>query len=418
MDIIGKTMVNQSVTCKNEYNYKMIDLMKYVAAIMVICIHCNQLFPQAFLNFFIKNIICRIAVPFFFISSAYFIRKGSAKNPDYVKDYLKKLTKSYCLWSLIFIPIGLDWIHQNLSLAGYLLPLALIYGLIHIGTYYHLWYIPAMILAVYLVDKLLKRYSYKKLFMVATALFIFGSIESYYGLLPNGWFKDFFDLLILVIFTTRSGILFGTIFVLIGFYIYDKQDALITSLKHIPSLTVISTILLICEGCFLYHVDGLDMNFLLMLVPFSFFFFLWILTYPMTPKFDTRRLRNLSKYYYFVHPVCVIIIEEISHGLGIELLSSGLLSLLLIILLTHLLCVMILEIKWPLKNSFLFIAGLGGLICTMILAGIFFYFKPSELIVKFELVPCLWFYTAFVIYYLLVKQGNRIKASQLKTLPE
>ena len=107
---------------KQEWNYQLIDVMKYLAAIMVICVHCNQLFPQDYLNFFIKNILCRIAVPFFFISSAYFVRKGSKTNENYVKTYLKNLIISYCFWSIIFIPIGLDWIHQNLDLSGYLLP--------------------------------------------------------------------------------------------------------------------------------------------------------------------------------------------------------------------------------------------------------------------------------------------------------
>ena len=65
-------------------NYKMLDLAKYVAAIMVICIHCSVLFKQPYLNFFIKQIVCRIAVPFFFISGAYFIRKGSDGKPRYV----------------------------------------------------------------------------------------------------------------------------------------------------------------------------------------------------------------------------------------------------------------------------------------------------------------------------------------------
>lgn len=47
-------------------SYPALDRMKYAGAIMVIMIHCDTLIPQAETNFFIKNIICRIAVPFFF----------------------------------------------------------------------------------------------------------------------------------------------------------------------------------------------------------------------------------------------------------------------------------------------------------------------------------------------------------------
>lgn len=397
----------QLIQSKN-LNYKMIDIVKYLSAIMVICIHCHQLFPIEYYDFFVKNIICRIAVPFFFISSAYFVRKGSQKNISYVNVYLKRLIKSYLLWSIVFIPIGLDWIHQNLSIVGYLLPVALIYGLIHIGTYYHLWYIPAMILAVFMVDKLLKKYSYKALFIIAIGFFMFGSIESYYGILQNGWFKDFFDVFIKVIFTTRSGILYGMIFTLIGFYIYDYQDTFISLLKYIPILTISSAILLIIEGNFLYTIERLDMNFLLMLIPFSFFFFIWILYFPYTPQYDTKRIRNLSKYYYFIHPVSIVIIEEICLGLGINWLSSGIISLLLVILLTHILSSMVMKINWPLRKSFLFIAPFIGMFITMVIAGIFYLVKPSEIIIKFELVPCIWFYTSFVVYYMLTKHNNKL----------
>ncbi|MFQ9922966.1 MAG: acyltransferase [Beduini sp.] len=400
----------QTETAMN--NYKMLDLMKYVAAIMVICIHCNVLFNQPYLNFFIKQIMCRIAVPFFFISSAYFIRKGSDGKPRYVSDYLKRLMKSYWAWSLVFIPIGLDWIHQNLSISSYLLPFALIYGLIHIGTYYHLWYIPALIFSVFFVNKLLKHFSYKYLFILSTVLFMFGSLETYYGLLQNGTFKDFFDLLIQIIFTTRSGLFFGMMFTLMGFYIYDRQEKLKLLLRYVPVLTLISAVLLVIEGTFLYSIERLDMNFLLMLVPFSFFFFIWLLSIPYAPKCDTKKFRRLSKYYYFIHPVCIILVEEIGHAYQIDFLSSGMISLLLVILLTHILSCMILEIKRPQKRSTLLYAALLGMAATFIIATIFFLFKPLDTVIKFEFVPCLWFYCSFVMYVLLWRQGNKNKDQQ------
>lgn len=283
-------MDNLTSLNKQLNNYKMVDVIKYIAAIMVICIHCSQIFPQEYVDYFIKNIVCRIAVPFFFISSAYFIRKGSYDKENYVKGYLKTLTKSYLLWSLVFIPIGLDWIYQNLNIAGNLLPIAFILGLIHVGTYYHLWYIPAMIFSVFIVDKLLKRISYKTLFCISILLYLFGSLETYYGFISLGMFKDFFDTLITVIFTTRSGLFYGMIFVVIGFYIFDNQDKLKSMLRHIPTLTIISGVLLIAEGIFLYSVQKLDMNFLIMLVPFSFFF-VWILSLKYIPQYDTKKIR-------------------------------------------------------------------------------------------------------------------------------
>lgn len=404
MNISKQSFINEETTTSIIYNYKILDIVKYIAAIMVICIHTSQLVPIEYYNFFIKNIICRVAVPFFFVCSAYFVRKGSTANSNYVKIYLKNLMKSYGFWSIVFIPIGLDWIHQNLSLPGYLLPLALIYGLLHIGTYYHLWYLPATILAIFLVDKLLKRFSYKALFIIAILLFMFGSVESYYGLLQNGWFKDAFDICIMVISTTRSGILYGTIFTLIGFYIHDHQNTLISYMKYTPTLTIVFFALLVLEGNFLYRIDRLDMNFLLMLMPFIFFFFIWMLRFPYIPKFDTKKIRNLSKYYYFTHPVSIVIVEEIIRGLGFKMSSLGLISLLLVILLTHILSTFLIRIQRPLKKPLVVFALFIGIFITILIASIFFTFKSDEIIVKFELVPCLWFYSSFMAYCILMKQ--------------
>lgn len=394
-------------------NYKMLDIIKYALSFMVIYVHCNPVFPQEFLDYFTKNIVCRIAVPFFFMASAYFVRKGSANNPQYVKKYLKGTIKSYLLWSLAFAPIGLDWIRQNLELAGSLLPLALLYGLIHIGTYYHLWYIPAMLFSVFFVDKLLRRISYKLLFILSIVLFAFGSIETYYGLLPTGGFKDFFDTLISVIFTTRSGLFYGMIFVLMGFFIYDYREKLKAIIKYVPILTILSAALLVVEGTLLYRIPRLDMNFLLGLIPFDFFFFLWVLSFPYRPKRDTKRVRELSKYYYFVHLACFVVVEQIGLAYGIDFLTSGIVSFVLIVLLTHLLSACIVKMKKLISYRKIICAIVWGMLITFVLAGVILPFKTTALATKFELVPCIWFVASFIMCYFLSK-NSRAKYSYRK----
>lgn len=389
-------------------NYKMVDIIKFVAAILVICIHCSRIFPLDELDYFLKQIVCRVAVPFFFISSAYFVRKGCDSRPGYLKKYLVSLSKSYLAWSVIFVPIGLDWLQQNLTLSRELLPLALLFGLIHVGTYYHLWYIPAMIFSIFVLDKLLKRFSYKILFPVAGALFLFGSLETYYGLIPNGGFKQFFDTIIQVLFTTRSGLFFGLIFVLIGFFIYDYRETLKSMQKYLPAMTVLSALLLFAEGFLLYSVPRLDMNFLIMLIPFSFFFFLWVLSFPHTPSFDTAKIRELSKYYYFVHPICIVIVEELLKAFHVSFPGSGVISFLLILLLTHLLCLTIIAIKrQSLRLPFIPFAVLGGIIDTFLSAGLVYQLKAPDTQMKFELVPCLLVFFSFITYFLLIRHKGK-----------
>lgn len=391
-------------------NYKMVDVVKYLTAVMVICIHCSAIFPQEQLNFLIKNVVCRIAVPFFCVSSAYFVRKGSFHQENYLKKYIKTLGKTYFIWSLIFIPLGILWINEHLKLSGFAIILAFIFGLIQVGTYYHLWYIPALIFSLYFIDKSLKYVSYKIMFVISTLLFVFGSLETYYGILPQGVLKDTFDAVIHVFFTTRTGLLFGSIFVVTGYFIYDYQKQLSSLLKYVPSFTVLCGALLVAEGFFLYNVERLDMNFLLMLVPFSFFFFLWILSFPKEVKVDTRKIRELSKYYYFIHPVCVLLIEEMGEVFKVVILQSGVISYVLIILLTHFLSTIIIELQkkswnysWILSASFL------GMLVTVMVEILFFLFKVYSIEAKVEIAPCLWFISSLMIYFLLFKNQKLFK---------
>ncbi len=43
----------------------MLDSVKYIAAILVICVHCQPISGLPEVNYFVKNILCRWAVPFF-----------------------------------------------------------------------------------------------------------------------------------------------------------------------------------------------------------------------------------------------------------------------------------------------------------------------------------------------------------------
>ncbi|MBO0410172.1 acyltransferase [Enterococcus hulanensis] len=394
-------------------NFKMVDIIKYLSAFLVICIHCNPIVKDPHLNYFIKQFICRTAVPFFFVSSAFFVRRGMQYKPAYLKHYLKNLGKSYIIWSIVFIPIGVDWINQNLRLSHNMLPLALVFGLIHVGTYYHLWYIPALLLSLLGVAKALNYFSYKTLLFISTLLYLFGSLETYYGYMSKGWLKTFFDLIIQIFFTTRSGFLFGMVFVVIGFIIYDYQEQLQKFLEYVPAFTIYSAFLLIGEVVCLYHVEKLDMNFLLMLLPFTFFAFLWSISHSHDIRFDTKKIRDLSKYYYFIHPVCIVIIEEIGKAFRAPLISSGMISFVLICMFTHIVSSVIIQIqKRDFQINCLLKTLILGLIPTFLIASLIYSFKGMSIVLKFELVPSIYLITSISIYH--ITQSRNYKLNEKK----
>ena len=90
-----------------EHSFNGIDLIKFICAYLVMMIHIQPFDGHAgvyneymqCINFAMKNIVCRIAVPFFFIASGFLLfRKTDIENIDLGR------IKSYC-FKLIFLPV-------------------------------------------------------------------------------------------------------------------------------------------------------------------------------------------------------------------------------------------------------------------------------------------------------------------------
>lgn len=146
-------------------NYNCVDLFKLLAALLVVCIHANEV------KELIPNVICysfsNFAVPFFFIVSGFFFKKGldkknSAKQKfDYFSKYEKRLLLIYLFWSLINLPFTLmGYISLNEG-ASFIKLTALIlrrYFLCGNGV---VWYILSMAEAaavIYLLDKFKRKH--------------------------------------------------------------------------------------------------------------------------------------------------------------------------------------------------------------------------------------------------------------------
>lgn len=317
-----------------------IQVVQYVAAVMVICVHCGPIVEDLLLNYMIKNILCRVAVPFFAVSTAFFVREKSRTQPEYFSSYLRSLAKSYFFWSVIFLPLGFQWIQQNMVLPIYLYPAALLVGVFYVGTFYHLWYMPALIFSLWFVGWLVRRYSYRVLLVSFGFLYLLGCLETYHGLLSNGSFvKSLVDGYLQIFVTTRNGLLFLCIFVTLGFFISDFQEKL-TKKQHLQGL-ILSSLGLLVEGLLLFQTDYLDMNFLVMLVPVSFYLFLWALNGSIAAP--VTKWKNLGNQYYFIHPYAIAIIEAAAP-------QAGFIPFILVLLLTHGLSLMVLSFSS--KNFF------------------------------------------------------------------
>lgn len=349
-------------------DYQLIDYVKLICTFMVICVHSNQVVDNEFVNFFIKNVFCRVAVPFFFVSSAYLFRERMSVDPNYLKSKIRRLSQNYLLWSIVYLPIGFAWLNDSMTVSRWMYPLALLFGEIYTGTYYHLWYIPALLFSIVLATKLLKHFSYKLVISLSLCFYLFGSLETYYGLLPESKLKQSVDSFISLFFTTRNGLMYGLVFVLIGFYIFDHKEQLIKLGRQIHKFLGVSAIGLVIEGSLIYqiHSSSLDNNFILALIPFSFFFFLWIISIDFEYPFSTQRIREHSEYFYYIHPISVIIIPKIGEHFHLSALTSGWCSYFLICLLTVSLANVLARIKRHGRKQMYFPSFFLSLTCLVV----------------------------------------------------
>lgn len=127
-----------------------IDLCKYVASLMIIGIHTRLLTDvNETLGFITTQVICRLAVPFFALTTGYYLARALSDNkkPRIIifKEQWYKIIKIYIVWSVLyFLFILPQYIDGGLIS---LIKWYTIDTILH-GSHYHLWYLLALIFSL------------------------------------------------------------------------------------------------------------------------------------------------------------------------------------------------------------------------------------------------------------------------------
>lgn len=340
---------------ENKVHYQNLDILKYISAILIMILHLRP-----FINFSdqldlaFNNIITRICVPIFFIITGYFVAKKEKNNENYIKDYIKKTIPLYLVWSLLYVPIILGTIIQylpiineylskiNISLPLFiilsmlLLPFAILIALCYTGTYYHLWYFPAIMFSLLILKKWKNKFDIKYLLVISFILLLFGATETYYGVLPLS-IKELLSYYYNIFFTTRNFLFFGLFYVVLGYFIGTKEKAYS---KYCFAKLIISFFLLVFEAILLHDINRLNSNILLSCVPLTYYLFISVIYITNNIKLKFQ-FGNLSKYYYLIHPMIIFIISLLIKGIS----SYPYFNILIVLLITHIISVLIIKLK-------------------------------------------------------------------------
>ena len=293
--------------------YTGIDYFRLIAAFMVMTIHTSPLLTYSeTADFILTRIIARIAVPFFFMTSGFFLISRYSKNSGRLKTFIKKTALIYAAAILIYLPIN---IYNDYFSESNLLP-NIIKDIFIDGTMYHLWYLPASIIGGLIAWLLVKKFDYNKALIAALALYAIGLFgDSYFGIAEKLPFVNgFYTLVFQVCDYTRNGFFFATVFFVLGGAFHDSCID-ISPRKSVLGF-VVSFAMMFSEAIVLrtFNLPRHDSMYLFLL-PCTLFLFAALLSWR-----GKRRawLRDMSLIIYIIHPMAIVFVRAAAKLLKLQ----------------------------------------------------------------------------------------------------
>lgn len=297
---------------KTNKQYNGVDLIKFLCAILVVMIHIPPYDPGAgdcLAAELFQSCVTRVAVPFFFIASGFFLyRKCTYESFDWkpISAYILKILRLYLIWTVIYLPFNIlriRWDAEGVShgVKRYLK------DLLFVGSFPHLWYLVATMIGVCMVSFFLyKRCGIKTILTIAACLYAAGLLgQSWYGVIspfkfayPGLW--RLFAVLEDLFFTTRNGFMEGFLFIAIGMF-FAYREINISLRKSIFGF-VLSLLLMTGEYCAVTHYNlARESDMFIFLVPTAFFLFCIAGNIPSVDRGAYRALRQMGVLIYFLH---------------------------------------------------------------------------------------------------------------------
>lgn len=311
-----------------------IDYFRLIAAFMVIAIHISPLSVWSEgIDYLITYCIGRIAVPFFFMTTGYFVLApyvlSNFKKKYPLRKYLVKNIRLYLIVTAVYIPVSIYSGKMPKSIMEF------IKQLLFDGTFYHLWYFPAAIIGCVLLAYLTKKSVQAAVCfsLIAYVIGVFG--DSYYGLIENvPLLRALYTGIFYVSSYTRNGIFFAPIYILLGmllavpeFHFCEQRAKRACLHAHLATAArvkypvacsgvfdcgeqvckwglALSLLLMLLEGWITYsfHIQKHNSMYFFLLPVMYFLFQLLLKVSGKAPAW----IRNGSMVLYIIHPAVIV----------------------------------------------------------------------------------------------------------------
>ncbi|MDG0814271.1 acyltransferase family protein [Cohnella rhizosphaerae] len=218
-------LARPAITAKTDYLG--LSWLKFIAALLVIANHTGPfaVFGSS-ADFLVDGALTRIAVPIFFMTSGFFYFRKLTGDPladrRHLRRYLGSIAKLYAIAILLYVPLNVYNGYFSSPKFGIL---SLLRDLAFDGTFYHLWYLPALMIGIAMLHGLYRALKPASVMIVACLLYAVGLFgDSYYGLIAGsgvltGWYNGMFH----VFDYTRNGLFFAPVYLALGAFVARSE---------------------------------------------------------------------------------------------------------------------------------------------------------------------------------------------------
>jgi len=254
-----------------------------------------------------------MAVPFFFVSSGYFFFKKiliKGFQITILRAYIKKILTIYLSWTAVYLPFFIIFRKTGIVHESGNMVVNFFWSLFFKGSYYHLWFFPALIFSVILLFYMAKSFRLSYILILFFILYLVGLLgDSYYYLSDAMGFRHWVDIYRKYFGHSRNGLFFGMIYVTSGAYIARIEGSKFFKEINWKHLTILFS-LLILEVYLVkqYHLS-IDNNMYISLLPFSFILFIVLLKTELPQLINYKVFRDYSLFIYAFHVIPLEIIS-------------------------------------------------------------------------------------------------------------
>ena len=280
-----------------------LDAFRLIAAVLVVTIHTSPLASVSPLaDFWLTRVLARLGVPFFLVTTGYFLARRGWRG---LRGFWLRTLGVYLAAAALYLPLNFY--------AGFS-PAAWLRGFVWEGTFYHLWYFPALLWGVLLARGLAKLGTRPGL-AVAAALYLIGlGGDSYFGLADRiPALHNFYTAAFSLTEYTRNGLFYAPVFLLLGAALAESPKT--PRLRPAALGFAVSFAGMTAEGLWLHSLHVQRHDSMYPLLPVCLVFLFRLLLAGNAGRW--RAARDASLLVYILHPGCIVAVRGLARALGL-----------------------------------------------------------------------------------------------------